>query len=146
MGVIKHGATKTKEYKSWTGMMHRCYVPTDISYPNYGGRGIRVCRRWHEAKNFLEDMGPRPAPGMSLDRKDNNKGYSKANCIWSDRKTQNRNRRGNRMITYKGKTQCLRAWCEELGLKYARTYSRLFTFKQPVEKAFTGAFYARAGS
>lgn len=136
MGYFKHGMTKTKTYKSWNGMMARCYKPENISYSNYGGRGIRVCRRWHSFTNFLKDMGERNTSTLSLDRKDGNKGYYKANCCWSDRKTQNRNRRGNREITYKGRTQCLRAWCEELGLEYPRTYNRLFVRPRSVEEAF----------
>lgn len=145
MGVIKHGMTKTLVYKSWNEMHRRCYLPGHISYPNYGARGIKVCKRWNSFENFFEDMGHR-LPGQSLDRKNGAKNYTKNNCIWSDRKTQNRNRRGNHMISYKGRTQCLSAWCEELNIPYPRTYSRLFFFKQPVEQAFTGKFYARKKS
>ena len=139
---IKHGMTGTKTYKSWTGLMHRCYYPEDISYINYGGRGIKVCKRWHDFSAFFADMGERPT-GCSIDRVHGDKGYSKSNCVWSTRKTQNRNHRGNRQITYLGRTQCLSAWCEELGLKYPRMYFRIIVRKWSPEKAFTDPFYAR---
>lgn len=87
-----HGLTGTRIAKTYESMVARCYRETDSSYTGYGGRGIKVCERWHKIENFVEDMGERP-PGMSLDRKDNNKGYSKANCRWATRSEQQANKR-----------------------------------------------------
>lgn len=86
-----HGHSTTREYRSWYSMMYRCYNSKDIAYANYGGRGVRVCKRWHSFENFLADMGPRPV-GLTLDRVHGTKGYSPTNCRWATRAEQNVNR------------------------------------------------------
>lgn len=73
-------------------MWARCTNQKKKAYKNYGGRGISVCTRWLMFQWFYKDMGPRP-PGMTLDRKDNDKGYNKANCRWATRSEQERNKR-----------------------------------------------------
>ena len=94
-----HGMTKTVEYGVWRRMIKRCTSKGDIGYRLYGARGIKVCKRWMKFENFFEDMGKRPV-GMSIDRIDNNKGYSLNNCRWATKQEQNRNTR--RSIKYKG--------------------------------------------
>ena len=84
--------TTTKEWRAWYNMHQRCENPRDISYKNYGGRGLGIIKRWKEFDEFLKDMGPCP-PGLTLDRKDNDKGYTKRNCRWATKAEQNRNRR-----------------------------------------------------
>ena len=93
-----HGhASKTKKsatYIVWQGIQNRCLVPSSTSYPHYGGKGVTICERWLGKggfANFLSDMGERPA-GMSIDRRDNSKGYEPSNCRWVTRLEQNRNR------------------------------------------------------
>ena len=89
----RHGMRSKGSYKTWNGMIQRCYNKNSVNYKYYGGRGITVCNRWiNSFINFYEDMGERPE-GMSLDRIDNNKVYSKNNCKWVDKVSQGRNRR-----------------------------------------------------
>lgn len=73
-------------------MLSRCENPNVPAYKNYGGRGITVCASWHSFANFLRDMGERPA-GLTLDRKNNEKGYYKRNCRWANWEVQQNNRR-----------------------------------------------------
>ena len=95
--ITKHGKYGTKEYNSWRAMKARCANPNNGNYSSYGGRGITVCSRWLESDgqgflNFLLDMGDRP-PNTSLDRVDNDLGYSKENCRWASSCCQANNRR-----------------------------------------------------
>ena len=96
----KHGMCGTPEYNAWAGMMARCYRISSPDYPHWGGRGVDVCKRWHDATAFLLDMGKKPEGDYSLDRIDNSKGYSNDNCRWASRSQQNKNRRpfGSRSI------------------------------------------------
>lgn len=83
----------TIEYRTWAAMLCRCTNPDHRQFRHYGGRGIRVCERWHTYANFLADMGRRPSPDLSLDRVDNDGDYEPDNCRWATRKQQMNNRR-----------------------------------------------------
>lgn len=87
-----HGMTRTRTYKSWSGMKRRCFNPDSDDYKNYGARGITVCERWMDFAKFYEDMGECPK-GMTIDRVDTDGDYEPGNCRWADKATQSRNRR-----------------------------------------------------
>lgn len=104
-GARTHGKTETGEYRVWSHMIGRCYNETDHKYPDYGARGIRVCERWRESFNaFLVDMGPRPSPEHSIDRRDNAGNYEPANCHWATATVQGQNKRNNVRITLDGES------------------------------------------
>jgi len=121
-----HGKTKTPEYAIWTAMLQRCANPNNAAWKDYGGRGITVCPAWKKSfETFLADMGPRPTPKHSIERRNNNLGYAADNCFWATRQEQNRNSRKNVLLPYQGRTQCLAAWGEEIGIEGDRIRQRI---------------------
>ena len=112
-----HGLHKSPEYCTWQSMKTRCSNPNHKHYSRYGGRGIKYDPSWEKFQNFYTDMGERPE-GYTLERIDNEKGYSKDNCIWATRKQQSRNTKSNVYITYKEKTKCVSDWAIETKLNY----------------------------
>ena len=87
----------TPEYRSWHGMKARCYTKSHAGYERYGGRGIRVCKRWIKSYlNFLQDMGRKPDVIYTIDRIDNDGNYTPTNCRWATPKQQSANRRNSR--------------------------------------------------
>ena len=133
---FKHGKSKTPSYGIWRAMHDRCKNPKSHAWDLYGGRGITVCEEWGSFENFYADMGDVPA-GMSLDRKNNDKGYSPDNCRWASREEQGRNRRTNHHLTYQGKTQCIADWADELGMSPSTILSRVLGMGWTTERALT---------
>ena len=125
---IKHGGSKKSDmhpvYKVWTAMRQRCLNPKNMNYHRYGGRGITVCDRWADFQNFIDDMGERPE-GLQLERIDNNQGYEPGNCRWATRSEQVRNRECNRTLEWRGKSQTMVEWAEELGMSSRTLAARL---------------------
>ena len=114
----------TPEYRAWQSMLSRCRNENDSRYDQYGGRGIKVCKRWEKFENFLEDLGPRPK-GKRLGRTNINTGYTPANCRWVDLEESMNNRTDTTLIRFRGKTQSIAKWARELGINPATLSSRL---------------------
>lgn len=116
------------EYAIWAAMRQRCNNPNCKVYDRYGERGIEVCKRWSQKngfEHFFGDMGPQPFPRASLHRVDNDGNYTPSNVIWADRMTQARNMSSNHLLTFKGKTQTIAAWAEEVGMRANTLLARL---------------------
>ena len=133
-----HGMTGTPEYIIWAGMIKRCTNKNSEAYRYYGGRGIKVCDRWLSFENFYKDMGDRPE-GLSIDRKDNDKGYYLENCRWatpveqaSNRRMQSNNKTGISGVYWNksaGKYQA------EIQVNHKRIYLGTFTNLQDAAKS-----------
>lgn len=108
----------TPERQVWTQMRQRCLNPNNKDFAAYGGRGITVCKRWATFANFMVDMGERPSPKHQLDRENNSKGYSKANCRWVLRLTNARNKRSCVYVTLQGRRVPLSEAAQITGVNY----------------------------
>jgi hypothetical protein len=102
--VTTHGMSSSPEYRIWSLIIQRCINSNCPRYHDYGGRGITVCDRWlNSFEAFYEDMGPRPSPDHSIDRRENDGNYEKNNCKWSTRVEQQNNKRNNVFYEYNGR-------------------------------------------
>lgn len=124
----KHGhnpsGNPSKTYEAWHSMIQRCCNPNHKQFSYYGGRGITVCDRWRAFENFLADMGC-PDNELTLDRINNEGSYGPDNCRWATCTQQNRNKRGNTVITFNGRTGCLSEICEWVHISYSVVKARL---------------------
>jgi hypothetical protein len=120
-----HGMSASAEYKAWQGIHQRCENPKCDAFRNYGARGISVCERWGVFENFLEDMGRRPSVSHSLDRKNNDLGYSEENCRWATFTEQNRNTRRNCAYEFQGENLLLPEWAERLSIDVSTLRNRI---------------------
>lgn len=126
----------TPTYQCWCNMKQRCYSHKHKSYADYGGRGIAVCKRWHNFVNFLADMGIKPV-GMSLGRKNNDRGYGPSNCEWQTDEQQRANTRQSHVIEFDGEKLPLFVWAERLGLSQDTLHKRLNRYGWSVRRALT---------
>jgi len=134
-----HGMSSTNLYRRWLAINQRCNNPKTKQFVDYGGRGIK--NEWKSFEDFRSDMfdsfkthlekhGERQT---RIERINNDGNYKKDNCKWATCKEQMRNRRNNHIITFKGKTQCMTDWANEIGISYSALWKRMK--KMPIEKA-----------
>ena len=126
--LCRHGvlSSRSPEYRVWERMLERCRNPRRRGYANYGGRGVKVCERWLEFTNFIEDMGRRPSKAHSLERIDVDGDYEPGNCRWATAREQARNRRDTVWVDLGGgRKRKLIELVEQLGLKREVVYGRL---------------------
>lgn len=134
---FKHGLWNHPLYKTWSNMMRRCYAANDPAFPRYGGRGIDVCASWHDVRKFVADMETRPQ-FCSIDRIDNDKGYSPENCRWATNSTQSRNRRFAKLNEEKAKE--MRALRVQ-GAKRKELAATFGVSEATVKKVLSGAYW-----
>ena len=120
---FKHGHARagrhTREYSRYMNMIKRCHDPSNLSWPDYGGRGISVCEWWLSGfENFLADMGPLPSPSHQIDRKDNNGNYEPDNCHWVTPRENARNRRNSIYVDVASSSIPLVEASSRLGVSY----------------------------
>ena len=132
-----HGQSTTDTYHIWERVRRRCFSVSSPDYPDYGGRGITLCQGFCDFTVFAEQMGNRPTKAHSIDRIDNEQGYTcgqcvecvantwTMNCRWATPKQQARNRRSNHQITINGDTRILMEWLEYVHLSETHFYTRI---------------------
>lgn len=130
-GARTHGLSTlngkvTPECRAWHHMIGRCHHEDHVAYEDYGGRGIKVCKRWRDSfPNFLADVGRRPSPKHSLGRINNDKGYVRSNVRWQTLAEQSTNKRSTRLIKFRGETLAAKHWAERLNISYSTLLGRL---------------------
>lgn len=134
----KHGLSHTRIDNIYKSMVDRCKNPHNISFKNYGARGIKVCEEWLEDKTKFFEWAFQNGyeSTLSIDRIDVTKGYSPQNCRWATLKEQANNKRNSHWITHNGETHTLTEWSEICGIKSATLWRRL-KVGWSIEKALT---------
>lgn len=121
-----HKMSGTRIYWIWQGLKGRCYNPHDARYERYGGRGITVCDEWKNSFESFYDwaIANGYSESLTIDRRDNDKGYSPDNCRWATNKEQSNNRSTNIRITIGNATKSLTEWCEIFELDFGTVVER----------------------
>lgn len=140
-----HGGSKDPLWQPWNSMMKRCYKTLYHDYGRYGGRGIQVCERWRNFISFQADMKEsflahaqeHGRKDTTLERVDNERGYSPENCNWATRKIQARNRAKTKFIVFDGKRKTLAEWAEDLNIPYGTLQGRITNHGWSHERAIT---------
>lgn len=136
-----HGMSHTRIHETWNHMIQRCRNEKNPYYKDYGGRGITVCDEWEGTEGFIRFYKWAFANGyqenLSIDRIDNNKGYSPDNCRWVDRITQCNNKRSNKRYVYNGESHTVAEWARLYSIKYTTLNMRLNKRGWDIEKALT---------
>lgn len=130
------GQSRHRLYNTWGHMRDRCLNPSSDSWHNYGGRGIKICPEWESPLAFIEwaqSAGYRP--GLTLDRIDNDLGYSSDNCRWATAKEQHENKRTNLLIKIDGEVKCFKSWADHFGVNHSTAKAR-FRKGKPIFEVF----------
>ncbi len=131
----------TSTYNVWCGMLQRCRNPKQKWFHRYGGRGIKVCDRWLDFRNFYADMGEKPA-NLKIERIDNDGDYEPGNCRWATQKEQIRNRENTLMVEYEGRMTPVAELSERFGIRHKRVVARL-KLGRSIEEALQTAKFNR---
>ena len=148
MGKIKnrtHGLSGYRPYYVWKDMLRRCYDNSRPEFPNYGGRGIRVCDEWKKSVESFCQWAKANGyeKGLTIDRKDNSGNYEPSNCTWVTMKVQANNKRNNSLICICGEIKTISEWAEVSGIKYETLWSRIgkgwlgFEIIKPIDKRYS---------
>lgn len=133
---ITHNGSKTRLYQTWKSMFYRVYNKEAHNYKHYGGKGLEICKEWHDFENFRDwALSNGYKDDLTIDRIDNDKGYNPENCRWILHKEQARNKSSNLYYTINGETKLLKDWAEEYGFKYLTIYSRVILKGISIETA-----------
>lgn len=132
-----HGLSKTRLHRIWIAMRTRCNNKNFLYYKNYGGRGVKVCKEWNKSfitfYNWAMANGYRD--GLTIDRINNEGNYEPKNCRFITKKEQDRNKRTNCIIVYKGEKHCIKEWSEILNISYNKLRTRIAR-GWPIGKSF----------
>lgn len=131
----------------WQSMLGRCLNKNHKSYHHYGGKGVKITQEWRSfwgfASSIEHSIGVRPSKKHTLDRIDSNGDYEPSNVRWATQKEQLRNQSRNVVIEFNGKSQCLSAWADEVGISYASLFRRISYLGWPIDKALTAKKFVR---
>jgi len=145
-GLTKKGYKRPRLYNIWGGIRDRCNCSTSGHYGDYGGRGIFVCEEWSIFQNFSDWAKVNGYTDyLTLERKNNNLGYSPDNCKWATQKEQCNNTRRSRKLTYNGKTQTITQWAEELNIRVSTIQGRINRGASNEQIFFPGSLQKRTG-
>lgn len=143
--TVKHqesgfdGRGRTRLYRIWIDIKRRCQDPRHLNYLKYGARGIGVCQEWSISFDSFREWSVCHgySDQMTIDRIDNEKGYSPENCRWVTMRVQCNNKRNNNLIEFKGKVHTLSQWAEITGINRSTISRRICKLGWPVERALT---------
>lgn len=139
-GSMRAWRAKNPEFVSYASMKQRCLNPKNPAYHRYGGRGITICEQWlgdDGWPQFLKDMGRKPTLNHSIERKNNNLGYSPDNCKWATKGEQQNNREVSVKIAWRGETFTVTEWARKLGITPASLTKRLNSKGWTLDEALT---------
>lgn len=125
--LTTHGQSRrSPEYNTWSGMLARCRSKSNPAYSNYGGRGVKACKRWLKFETFFEDMGKKPTAAHSIERRNNDGDYKPSNCYWATKRQQALNTRQSvGVVNHNGKSMTIEQWSKHTGIKLKTIYWRL---------------------
>lgn len=133
-----HKLSKHELYSRWNAMINRCDNPNSPAFKNYGGRGIKVCEKWHDVKEFIEwaeNNGYKE--GLTIERKDVNGNYEPSNCCWIPPEEQHYNKTTSVFVEYEGETLTVMQWAKRYNIPRGEVWSyrtKGIDFKSLIEK------------